>query len=229
MSRSVSSSPSDTGDATHALNAPWAFWYFMKVGKTWEPTEVLTVKTVEDFWCVFSNIHKPSKLKEGVQLYLFRERAVPMWEHSSNTGGGVFSFEYKRPHDKLVDEKWKHLLLMVIGESAPFSEYIVGVAANRKKTGLKLEVWVRDANNLDVHTALGEYLTAAMDFMEMVEFEDIGILLKSWSKGPKVYPTIFILKNGRRFLASEGASNNPNSSSTSKPASGSAESISAES
>jgi translation initiation factor 4E len=163
----------------------------MKNKTSWDPIEVLTVDTVEDFWTVFSNIHKPTKLAEGAQIQLFRQGTMPKWEHESMSYGGVLSFECK---GSMVDEKFKQLLLLAIGESIPYSEYVLGIAANRKRQGLKLEVWVRNATEVEVHRTIASYLVSALEFMGTMEFEEVEALKRTWGRGDNA---VFKWKDGK--------------------------------
>ncbi|KAH9586409.1 Translation Initiation factor eIF- 4e [Trypanosoma melophagium] len=83
----------DRGLNKHPLNRPWTLWYDSVStydSQRWEHSlvEVMTVRTVEDFFTMLHYCKPPHVLRVSAQYHFFREGVKPMWEDPSNKGGG---------------------------------------------------------------------------------------------------------------------------------------------
>lgn len=69
---------------------------------------------------------------------------VPKWEDKVNKLGGNFCLEMKDVRSDQMDDIWKRLLLILVGESWEFSEYVTGIRIvdrQKKYNTLKIEIW----------------------------------------------------------------------------------------
>nr|CCD15774.1 unnamed protein product [Trypanosoma congolense IL3000] len=83
----------DRGIATHPLNRAWTLWYDSVSTydcHQWELSlvQVMTVRTVEDFFAMLHYCKPPHVLRVSAQYHFFREGVKPMWEDPSNKAGG---------------------------------------------------------------------------------------------------------------------------------------------
>ncbi|KEG11456.1 eukaryotic translation initiation factor eIF-4E [Trypanosoma grayi] len=83
----------DKGLKKHPLNRAWTLWYDSLStydSQQWELSlvEVMTVRTVEDFFTMLHYCKPPHVLRISAQYHFFREGVKPMWEDPSNKAGG---------------------------------------------------------------------------------------------------------------------------------------------
>lgn len=68
----------------------------------------------------------------------------PTWEDPINKLGGNFCLEMKNVSPDEMDKIWQKLLLILVGESWEFSEYVTGIRIvdrQKKHSTLKVEIW----------------------------------------------------------------------------------------
>ena len=71
----------------HPLQNAWTLWFFKNdKARTWEENQrpIVTVTSVEDFWCLYNHIEVASKLPLGSDYSLFKEGIFPDWEDPRN-------------------------------------------------------------------------------------------------------------------------------------------------
>ncbi|GJM91772.1 hypothetical protein PR202_ga08182 [Eleusine coracana subsp. coracana] len=79
----------------HQLEHAWTFWFDNPQGKSkqaaWGSSirPIHTFSTVEDFWGLYNNIHRPSKLVVGADFHCFKEKIEPKWEDPICANGVV--------------------------------------------------------------------------------------------------------------------------------------------
>lgn len=69
---------------------------------------------------------------------------APTWEDPANKLGGNFCLEMKQVNAAQMDKIWQKLLLILVGESWEFSEYVTGIRIvdrQKKYSTLKVEIW----------------------------------------------------------------------------------------
>ena len=146
----------------HPLHQPWCLWYDSK--KTakesdWEHSlvQVSTLNTVEDFWIVQHHTKKPSHLDIGSNYHLFRTGVKPMWEDPANVQGGkwVATIASKDELARL-DTLWEELLMSAIGEYLDSGDEVVGVVLGKRRAQVKLAVWTKSKENLEMLQQLGK-------------------------------------------------------------------------
>ena len=71
----------------HPLQNAWTLRFFKNdKARTWEENQrpIVTVTSVEDFWCLYNHIEMASKLPLGSDFSLFKEGIFPDWEDPRN-------------------------------------------------------------------------------------------------------------------------------------------------
>ena len=82
------------GAPKHPLQGGWTFWYDSKGRNNkhgdWQRNMVKlgSFNTVEDFWCHYVHLQKPSAMPIDSNYYCFREGLFPAWE--SFPGGNLW-------------------------------------------------------------------------------------------------------------------------------------------
>jgi len=164
----------DAPDLTvkHPLQHKWVMWYDCaqkKVGQAaWgeQLRKVVAVDTVEDFWGLYNNIIKASKLAHGANYHLFKDGVEPKWEDVFNDRGGKWIVpinDKKREDNGPLDRMWLWTLLACIGESFDDESEIAGCVVSVRKTGDKISLWTKNAHNEAVQKRIGRQLKQALD------------------------------------------------------------------
>ena len=158
------------------LGRPWSFWENYesknktKLDYSESVKEIYTFDNILSFW-QFWNKYPGNNSREifynGEYLkYFFKEKyritamnifekgIKPEWEHEKNIKGKILSLEYIID-DKLkdffnkADELWTKLIILLIGETIPYSNNINGIRfVDKTKLGyhisvmFKFEIWV---------------------------------------------------------------------------------------
>lgn len=176
----------------HPLQHRWVMWYDCaqkKVGQAaWgeQLRKVVAVDTVrrilhlrnfpnarpptgaqvEDFWGLYNNIIKASKLAHGANYHLFKENVEPKWEDPFNDRGGKWIVpinDKKREENGPLDRLWLWTLLACIGESFDDESEIAGCVVSVRKTGDKISLWTKSASNEAVQKRVGRQLKQSLD------------------------------------------------------------------
>jgi len=159
----------DTGKDTdvHNLENTWCLWVLMHAMHThrkanpkdqWQNSNtcVHSFSTVEDFWCLYNNIHGPAQLFHG-DLSFFKKDIAPAWEDETCAKGGRWLVkleeksrsggqEITRMKQDSVEETWLNLILALIGETfgGDDNDLVCGaVLSSRAKGSSKLALWVK--------------------------------------------------------------------------------------
>jgi len=129
----------------HPLENSWTFWYFsLQDGVSWEECqkEILSIATVEDFWCVLNWIQSPSEFKKRADYSFFRSGVRPDWADPMNKHGGRLVLSCDRAS---VDVAWLEILLSLVGDQwGSFGKHIMGavVGFRAKAKVFKVELWI---------------------------------------------------------------------------------------
>jgi len=170
----------------HFLESEWVLWEHRapdKNSKSYEDNmeKLCEFATVEDFWCAWNNIPKPSQIffdgkskkrfsNRTVESFsLFKKGIKPEWEDQANRAGAEWFCRRNFPMQQL-DDFWQYLVLGMIGETIDNADEICGARVVDKCSGgrcmYRLELWFRkkDQTIADellsrVHTALGKTST----------------------------------------------------------------------
>jgi len=158
----------ETGDE-HKLENTWCLWVLMHGAPGQRPVKnhkdqwqnsnacAHTFSTVEDFWCLYNNIHGPAQQFHG-DLSFFKQGIQPAWEDATCAKGGrwLVKLEEKTSGGKSesgtkmkqeqVEETWLNLTLALIGEGFGGNdndEVCGAVLSSRAKGSSKLALWVK--------------------------------------------------------------------------------------
>ncbi|CAH1453042.1 unnamed protein product [Lactuca virosa] len=86
----------------HKLEKKWTFWIDNqskpKQGAAWGNNlrKVYTFQTVEEFWCLYDQVFKPSKLPANADFHLFKAGVEPKWEDPECASGGKWTVTSSR-------------------------------------------------------------------------------------------------------------------------------------
>ncbi|KAG8091894.1 hypothetical protein GUJ93_ZPchr0012g19813 [Zizania palustris] len=137
--------------APHKLQRQWAFWFDIqskpKPGAAWGSSlrKAYTFDTVEDFWCMYDQIFRPSKLTVNADFHLFKAGVEPKWEDPECANGGKWTVPCSRKAN--LETMWLETLMALIGEQFDESDEICGIVASVRQRGDKLALWTRTASN----------------------------------------------------------------------------------
>ena len=141
---------------THPLTTPWTFYCTRPLGKGEKPQDyektiqkIFKVTTVEEFWGVYTHLHKPTELKAGTTLQIFRNDSRAMREDNDNITGGTFQIKLSKDW---INDRWEHLLLdLVRGSMHPD---IVGAVVHFKPRSERIVIWNKTSNDLEIKISI---------------------------------------------------------------------------
>jgi translation initiation factor 4E len=158
----------------HKLERQWTFWYDNqskpKQGAVWGSTlrKGYTFHTVEEFWCLYEQIFKPSKFPANADFHLFRAGVEPKWEDPECAQGGKWTATCSRKTD--LDRMWLDTLMALIGEQFDEAEEICGVVASVRQRQDKLSLWTKNAANEAVQMSIGRKWKDVIDVTDKISF-----------------------------------------------------------
>ncbi|KAM0966700.1 hypothetical protein ACFX2C_022422 [Malus domestica] len=92
------------------LERKWTFWFDNqskpKQGAAWGSSlrKAYTFETVQEFWCLYDHVFKPSKLTVHADFHLFRAGVEPKWEDPECANGGKWTVTSSRKAN--LDTMW---------------------------------------------------------------------------------------------------------------------------
>ncbi|WOL06160.1 eukaryotic translation initiation factor [Canna indica] len=153
----------------HRLERKWTFWFDNqtkpKEGAAWGTTlrNVYTFDTVEEFWCLYDQIFRPSKLPANADFHCFKTGIEPKWEDPECANGGKWSLTCRKA---TLDTMWLETLMALIGEQFDENEDICGVVASVRERQDRLALWTKSASNEAVQMRIGR------KWKEIIESDD---------------------------------------------------------
>lgn len=138
--------------AGHLLHRTYQFSYvrrnFEKKSESYgsQIKNIASVGTVEEFWNVYTHLHRVSKLAPMTDYYLFQEGVQPMWEDEANKRGGRLVIRVQK---NASPKAFEDLCLAVIGEQFDTDD-ICGIACSVRFQENYLSIWLRDAKNKEL-------------------------------------------------------------------------------
>ena len=155
------------GPAEHPLQQDYIFSFFVKPASDFIPSQynqcvqqVACVKSVEQFWSMYSHIRRPSDYEGKIDLHFFKKGIRPVWEDPSNIHGGKWIL-HLRP--LVADRIWENLLLAIVGEQFHVGEEICGAVCCMRRGEVIISVWNRSADNQGVVNRIKDTLTRALN------------------------------------------------------------------
>uniref|UniRef100_A0A1I7YH21 eIF-4F 25 kDa subunit n=1 Tax=Steinernema glaseri TaxID=37863 RepID=A0A1I7YH21_9BILA len=165
----------------HQLESAYSFWFLRGSRgdrqQKWEDClrELVGFDTVEGFWSVYNHVQAPSKLPYGSDYYVFKRGIKPTWEDESNVKGGRWIINIERLNrDKCLNTYWMEVLIAMIGEQLPDSEYICGMAVSCRNKGDKISVWTRYANKDEHNLRIGMKLKEVLGLPDSELIQYVG-------------------------------------------------------
>ncbi|XP_010670949.2 eukaryotic translation initiation factor [Beta vulgaris subsp. vulgaris] len=158
---------------SHKLERKWAFWFDTtkpKQGAAWGSTlkKAYTFDTVEEFWCLYDQIFKPSKLTGNADFHLFKAGVEPKWEDPECANGGKWTVSGSRKTN--LDGMWLETLMALIGEQFDEADDICGVVVSARQRGDKLSLWTRNATNEAVQMSIGRKWKEIIDVTDKISY-----------------------------------------------------------
>lgn len=131
----------------HKLHSNWTTWVRDRQKSRETQFEdsirkLFIADTAESFFEHYVHMKRPDEIISDIDIFMFRETEMPMWEESPN--GGTLIVKLKRDHP-CINLYWERLMLMCIGEGLGDTN-LIGVALSlRRNNCALLEVWVKTA------------------------------------------------------------------------------------
>ncbi|KAK1425379.1 hypothetical protein QVD17_20731 [Tagetes erecta] len=170
---SSSSSRPGTAIVKHPLEQTWSFWFdnpnsrpkLAPWGSFLRP--IHSFSTIEEFWSLYNNIHRPSKLANGADLYCFKNNIEPKWEDPVCANGGKWTMNFNRLKS---DTCWLYTLLALIGEQFDHGDDICGVVVNVRSRQEKICLWTKNAANESAQMSIGKQWKELLDHNDPIGF-----------------------------------------------------------
>mmetsp|Transcript_52341 Transcript_52341/g.147380 ORF Transcript_52341/g.147380 Transcript_52341/m.147380 type:complete len:236 (-) Transcript_52341:134-841(-) len=122
--------------------------------------EVVSFKTVQEFWAIWNGVPQPSDLLDSKRMVrgeppvpidaimIFKQGVRPEWEDKTNATGGHFQVQLKPGQGGgQIDEYWNNVVLGMIGGTIEPYDMITGVRLvdklqqNKAAGILRIELW----------------------------------------------------------------------------------------
>lgn len=158
----------------HKLERKWTFWFDNiskpKQGAAWGSSmrKVYTFDTVEEFWCLYEQIFKPSRLPMNADFHLFKTGIEPKWEDPECANGGKWSVTSNRKAN--LDTMWLETMMALIGEQFDEADEICGVVASVRQRQDKLALWTKTAANEAAQMGIGKKWKEILDVTDRITY-----------------------------------------------------------
>ncbi|KAL8486691.1 hypothetical protein ACS0TY_023401 [Phlomoides rotata] len=153
----------------HRLERKWTFWFDNpKQGAAWGSTlrKAYTFDTVEEFWCLYDQIFRPSKFPANAEFHLFKTGVEPKWEDPECANGGKWTVTSNKRGN--LDTMWLETLMALIGEQFDEADDICGVVASVRQKQDKLSLWTRTAANEAAQMGIGRKWKEIIDVTDKI-------------------------------------------------------------
>ena len=129
------------------MHSEWQFWFHKRHQQTTLPYKeqlkpLGKMSSLEDFFDVYSHMHSVSEMPREIDLFLFRDDEVPMWEESAE--GGIWITKVRK--DDNLDSMWEALVFAMVGEQFG-EENVIGVSLSLRTKERLVQVWLKDASD----------------------------------------------------------------------------------
>ena len=128
------------------LNDRWIFWFHDPLDNNWKIESyknILEIKSINDFWCLYNNLDK--KIVSNSMLFLMRKDVEPLWEHQRNVNGGCWSLKISKEN---IHRIWENISIALLGEN--IGDNINGISISPKKNFCIIKIWNDNKNNSDI-------------------------------------------------------------------------------
>ena len=141
------------------LETPWVLWFHKTKDVDWSAKsfiQLYEIKTIEDFWRLYSNWEQFLPNIETNMYFLMRKGILPMWEDKHNITGGSWSVKITRNN---VFSAWTELSMALIGETITennsLSTIVNGISISPKKYFCIVKIWNND-NSYNTDTVISK-------------------------------------------------------------------------
>ncbi|KAM1195797.1 hypothetical protein FF1_022465 [Malus domestica] len=175
----------------HKLERKWTFWFDNqskpKQGAAWGSSlrKAYTFETVQEFWCLYDHVFKPSKLTVHADFHLFRAGVEPKWEDPECANGGKWTVTSSRKAN--LDTMWLETLMAMIGEQFDEADEICGVVASVRQRQDKLALWTRNAANEAAQMSIGRKWKEVIDVTDKITYSFHDDSKRERSAKPRYY------------------------------------------
>ncbi|KAK9053736.1 hypothetical protein SSX86_024810 [Deinandra increscens subsp. villosa] len=158
----------------HRLDKKWTFWFDNvskpKQGAAWGNNlrDAYTFDTVEEFWCLYDHVFKPSKLPGNADFHLFKAGIEPKWEDPQCANGGKWMVTSSRKAG--LETMWLETLMALIGEQFEDADEICGVVASVRQRQDKLSLWTKNAANEAAQMSIGRKWKEIIDVTDKITY-----------------------------------------------------------
>ncbi|KAA8548870.1 hypothetical protein F0562_000554 [Nyssa sinensis] len=158
----------------HQLERKWTFWFDNlskpKQGAAWGSSlrSVYSFDTVEEFWCLYDQIFRPSKFPVNADFHLFKAGIEPRWEDPECASGGKWLVTSSRKAN--LDTMWLETLMALIGEQFDEVGEICGVVASVRQRQDKLALWTKTASNEAAQMSIGRKWKEIIDVADKITY-----------------------------------------------------------
>lgn len=159
----------------HKLERKWSLWFDNqskpKQGAAWGSSmrKIYTFDTVEEFWCLYDQIFKPSDVTVNADFHLFKAGIEPKWEDPMCANGGKWTIGTSQKTS--LDTMWLETLMALIGEKFDEAEEICGVVANvRVGRQARLSLWTKNAANEAVQMSIGKKWKELLNITDKISY-----------------------------------------------------------
>lgn len=159
----------------HKLERKWTFWYDNQSkpkpqGAVWGSSlrKLYTFDTVEEFWCLYDQILKPSKVPVNADFHLFKAGIEPKWEDPECANGGKWTVTGNRKTN--LDNMWLETLMALIGEQFDEADEICGVVVSVRQRQDKISLWTKTASNEATQTSIGRKWKEIIDVTDKISY-----------------------------------------------------------
>ncbi|KAG0500253.1 hypothetical protein HPP92_000325 [Vanilla planifolia] len=118
-------------------------------------------------FCLYNNIHKPSKLGIGADFHCFNQGIEPKWEDPVCANGGKWTISCSRVK---VDLWWLYTLLAMLGEQFDQGDEICGAVVNIRAKQEKISIWTKNGLNEAAQMSIGKQWKECLDYNDTIGF-----------------------------------------------------------
>ncbi|XP_052190927.1 eukaryotic translation initiation factor isoform X2 [Diospyros lotus] len=159
----------------HRLERKWTFWFDnqskpKQQGAAWGSSlkKVYTFDTVEEFWCLYDQVFKPSKFTANADFHLFKTGVEPKWEDPECANGGKWTVTSSRKAN--LENMWLETLMALIGEQFDEGDEICGVVASVRQRQDKVSLWTKTATNEATQMSIGRKWKEIIDVTDKISY-----------------------------------------------------------
>lgn len=144
ISSSTSSSTSSYVNSStdmHNLDRPYTFWYHNPNDNDWSREsyhQILTIKTVEEFWLMISHFTSRRGMFENGMFFMMVDGIIPTWEDPMNINGGSLSWKVEK---KYSNKYWLDSMVHLVSGNFSDSSNITGISVSPKKGFNIIKLW----------------------------------------------------------------------------------------